>query len=105
VLRLPRRLPALPWPRSRLLASLRASAYAMYVVHYAIVSWVLYALLDLAVPGGRSRGRVRRAMLTERLAARRCRPPQGRASRASISACVAYDQIAVNSRSIIGHCA
>jgi len=40
-----------PWPRSRLLDSLRANAYAMYVVHYAIVSWVLYALLDLALPG------------------------------------------------------
>jgi surface polysaccharide O-acyltransferase-like enzyme len=41
----------LPWPRWRLLDSLRASAYAMYVIHYAIVSWVLYALLDVALPG------------------------------------------------------
>lgn len=40
-----------PWPRSRVLDSLRANAYAMYVVHYAIVSWVLHALLDVALPG------------------------------------------------------
>jgi peptidoglycan/LPS O-acetylase OafA/YrhL len=46
----------LPWPRSRLLDSLRANAYAMYVVHYAIVSWVLYALLDVALPGAAKAG-------------------------------------------------
>jgi surface polysaccharide O-acyltransferase-like enzyme len=40
----------LRWPRSRLLDSLRASAYAMYVVHYAIVNWLLYALLGVALP-------------------------------------------------------
>ena len=39
-----------PWPRC-LLDSLRANAYTMYVVHYAIVSWVLYALLGVALPG------------------------------------------------------
>jgi len=37
--------------RSRLAASLRANAYAMYVVHYAIVTWLQYALLDAALPG------------------------------------------------------
>jgi peptidoglycan/LPS O-acetylase OafA/YrhL len=37
--------------RSRILASLRASAYAMYIVHYAIVSWLQYALLGAALPG------------------------------------------------------
>lgn len=39
-----------PWPRARLLDSLRGNAYAMYVVHYAIVSWLLYALLGAALP-------------------------------------------------------
>lgn len=44
------------WPRSRLLDSLRASAYAMYVVHYAIVSWLLYALLGVALPAAAKAG-------------------------------------------------
>jgi hypothetical protein len=39
-----------PWRRARLIDSLRGSAYAMYVVHYAIVSWLLYALLGAALP-------------------------------------------------------
>ena len=36
---------------SRILASLRDNAYAIYVIHYAIVSWLQYALLDAALPG------------------------------------------------------
>jgi peptidoglycan/LPS O-acetylase OafA/YrhL len=44
-----------PWPRG-LLDSLRANAYAMYVIHYAIVSWMLYALLGVALPGAAKAG-------------------------------------------------
>jgi hypothetical protein len=39
------------WSRSRIVDSLRANAYAMYVIHYAFVSWLLYALLGAALPG------------------------------------------------------
>ena len=35
---------------SPLWASLRASAYGIYLVHYAIVSWLAYALSDVALP-------------------------------------------------------
>ena len=37
--------------RSPVLASLRRNAYAIYVVHYAFVSWLAYALLDAPLPG------------------------------------------------------
>ena len=37
--------------RSRLLDSLTANSYAIYLVHYAFVSWLQYALLPASVPG------------------------------------------------------
>jgi peptidoglycan/LPS O-acetylase OafA/YrhL len=40
----------LPW-RRHAFASLRRHAYAIYLVHYVFVSWILYALLDAALPG------------------------------------------------------
>ena len=36
--------------RSRVLDSLSANAYGMYLVHYPFVVWMQYALLDLALP-------------------------------------------------------
>jgi peptidoglycan/LPS O-acetylase OafA/YrhL len=36
--------------RSRLLDSLSANSYGIYLVHYAIVSWLLYALLPASLP-------------------------------------------------------
>ena len=36
--------------RSRLIASLAANAYAMYVVHYVFITWSQYALLSVAWP-------------------------------------------------------
>jgi hypothetical protein len=45
-----------PWPRARVLDSLRGNAYAMYVVHYAFVSWLLYALLGAALPASAKAG-------------------------------------------------
>ncbi len=37
--------------RAAILESLRASAYGMFVVHYALVSWLQYALVDSSLPG------------------------------------------------------
>jgi len=44
---------ALRFVRSRtpMLDSLSANAYGMYVVHYAFVTWLQYALLRAALPG------------------------------------------------------
>jgi hypothetical protein len=39
------------WSPSRVVDSLRGSAYLMYVIHYAVVSWLLYLLLGAALPG------------------------------------------------------
>lgn len=39
------------WARSWITDSLRRHAFAIYVVHYAFVSWVQYALLGAALPG------------------------------------------------------
>jgi surface polysaccharide O-acyltransferase-like enzyme len=36
--------------RSRILDSLRDNAYGMYLIHYAFVSWLQYALLKTALP-------------------------------------------------------
>ena len=36
--------------RSRVLDSLRDNAYGMYLIHYAFVSWLQYALLKVALP-------------------------------------------------------
>lgn len=36
--------------RRRLLDSLSANAYGMYVIHYVFVSWLQYAILDVALP-------------------------------------------------------
>jgi peptidoglycan/LPS O-acetylase OafA/YrhL len=36
---------------TRVLCSLRDNAYGMYVIHYVLVSWLQYALLDAALPG------------------------------------------------------
>lgn len=38
-------------PRVRVVARLRRHAYAIYVVHYALVSWLGYALVRAALPG------------------------------------------------------
>jgi surface polysaccharide O-acyltransferase-like enzyme len=47
-----------PWGRSPRLTSLRANAYAIYVVHYVYVSWLQYALLDAALPAAAKAGLV-----------------------------------------------
>jgi surface polysaccharide O-acyltransferase-like enzyme len=36
--------------RNRVLDSLRDNAYGMYLIHYAFVSWLQYALLKTALP-------------------------------------------------------
>jgi surface polysaccharide O-acyltransferase-like enzyme len=36
--------------RNRVLDSLRDNAYGVYLVHYALVSWLQYALLKTALP-------------------------------------------------------
>ena len=36
--------------RSRMLSSLRDNAYGMYLIHYAFVSWLQYAMLKAALP-------------------------------------------------------
>jgi len=37
--------------RRRAFDSLTANAYGMYLVHYAFVAWLQYALLKIALPG------------------------------------------------------
>jgi peptidoglycan/LPS O-acetylase OafA/YrhL len=37
--------------RSQVCDSLAANSYAIYLLHYAIVSWLQYALVPLAIPG------------------------------------------------------
>jgi peptidoglycan/LPS O-acetylase OafA/YrhL len=37
--------------RSRLFDSLAANSYAIYLLHYAFVSWLQYALLPASLPG------------------------------------------------------
>jgi surface polysaccharide O-acyltransferase-like enzyme len=37
--------------RARLLDSLKANAFGMYLVHYLFIVWLQFALLGLALPG------------------------------------------------------
>ncbi len=65
--------------KARLLDSLKANAFGMYLVHYVFIVWLQFALLGLELPGSRQGGdRVRRHAGAELVGHRGAAPGSGR---------------------------